>query len=178
MEQLKTAKQPEISTLHRRASNIYGGKCTGRGRGSCEKRDGVGGWPNTTDSGSLYTKTVQQTRDYAARRPVRKLQCAGLPCGYELLFSGEPIWECGGNLIPHGGRGGYGHITYQNGAWWPSGSKTSSTTPSPRHERIANLAYDIRLVAAPYAAQYPHLPQFPRDPGVCNYTPSTDAPAT
>ena len=41
------------------------------------------------------------------------------------------------------------------------------------------LACGIRLVAAPYvAAEHPHLPQFPRDPGVCDYTPSTDAPAT
>ena len=63
-------------------------------------------------------------------------------------------------------------------AWWPTGSKTSSKTPSPRHERVANLAHGIRLVAALYAAQHPHLPQFPRDPGVCDYTPSTGAPAT
>ena len=155
-----------------------GGKCAGRGRGSSEKRGGVGGWQNATDSGSLDTNTVQQARDFTARQPVRKLQCAGLPCGYEWLFSGEPIWKCGGNLIAHGGRGGYGHITYGNGAWWPTGSKSPSTTPSPRHDASTNVACGIRLVAVPYAAQLPHLPQFPKDPGVCDYTPSTDAPAT
>ena len=128
--------------------------------------------------GTRLSVLSKEVRDSVARRPVRKLQCAGLPCGYEWLFSGEPICKCGGNLIPHGGLRQNGHITYGNGAWWPTGSKTPSTTPSPRHDASINLAYGIRLVAAPYAAQHPHLPQFPRDPGVCDYTPRTDAPAT
>ena len=133
-----------------------------------------------SECGSLYTNTVQQARDSTARRPVCtcKLQCADLPCGYELPFFGEPICKCGRNLISHGGRRQNGRITYGNGAWWPTGSKSPSTTPSPRHDASTNLAGGIRLAATPYAAEPPHPPQFPRDPGLCVYTPSTDASTT
>ena len=46
-----------------------------------------------------------------------------------------------------------------------------------KHDASTNLARGICLVAASYAAQHSHLPQS-RDPGVCDYTPSTDAPTT
>ena len=55
-----TAHPPEINTNHKRASNIYGGKDAGRGRGSWEKSGGVGGWRNATGCGSTDPKTVQQ----------------------------------------------------------------------------------------------------------------------